>query len=144
MAIGLGMLLTGAKMITGIGGGKGIDIDKGIGHIASGLDKLNFSPQERAGHNLKVLNLALDFMKENKDQNSIRSVARRTIAVLWIRFYLLMILGSLVAFYFDKIKLAEMMKEYVVLMGTGTLVILGFFFGVHLLRGFVGNIKKEK
>ena len=62
---------------------KAMDIaDKTIGHVASGLDKLHFSDQEKAGVNIKAAELVIELHKANSDQNSIRSRVRRYLAVM--------------------------------------------------------------
>ncbi len=137
-----------AKSIFGFGGERQLDtVDKTLGHIASGakmvtemIDEREFTPEEQSKANFKVVEQALEFQKATHEENSSRSKARRTIAVRWITFYLSLCSGYLVvtaaAIKWPALeKLMQAFMYIITLLGTGTLMVLGFYFGVHLLRG---------
>lgn len=154
MALGILMgLSTVGKFLSGKNVERGLDsADNVINKLASGIDKFTYTKQEQAIAGGKALSEYVDWVKSTVGQDSPQSRARRTIAILWVRYYLTIITLAIgLRIYADsKAVLVEgkwvhttalhetaiFVKEIALMLGTGTLVILGFYFGVHLLRGF--------
>ena len=122
-------------------------VDNTINHIAKGIDKFTYTDQEKAEANAKGLDYHLKFVEASTKQNSDQSKARRNIANKWINLYLNLAVGYLVTVglslkWTAVATLAVAFKEILIILGTGTLVILGFYYGVHLLRGIPIGKKK--
>lgn len=138
-----------AKAIFGFGSSRQLEtVDKTVDHIANGIDKFFYTDQEKAEAAKTGYDQFLKFMELNRDENSERSIARREIAKKWIAIYLNLVIGYLVvvaiSIRFEALNiLANAFKEAIVLLGTGTLMVLGFYFGVHLLRGLSFGSKGE-
>ena len=128
----------------------GIDTNRMVDKVASGakivttmIDEMNFSPEERS-------KAGLEFLRMNMDQNSERSRARRAIAMMWIemllgRYIPAYIISVLVTVWYPQFApVAEAIRWVLTtIMATGTFMVLGFFFGSHLARGFTSILKKK-
>lgn len=134
----------------------GISPDKAMDHVASGLgaigtmiDERKFTEEERSKADMLMVEKGIEFHAMQVEQNSERSKARRDIAKKWIHFYLERLLPLYLVFtginiFYPKIaSLVMVMRDVVVLMSTGTLMIIGFFFGTHALRAGI-KIAKGK
>jgi hypothetical protein len=127
--------------IMGISSDKLVDTAaSGIGAIGTMIDERKFTEEEKSKANANLIAKALEFATLNNDQNSERSKARREVAKKWIGFYLDRLVPGYLGivaincFYPQLQSLVVAMKDIIVLMGTGTLMVLGFFFGTHLVR----------
>lgn len=134
----------------------GISPDKAIDHVASGLgaikemiDERNFTPEEESKANLKLVDKGIEWHGTQVEENSLRSKARRAIAEEWIRFYLRKLLPGYLGveainIFYPKIQALVIAFKYVmVTMTTGTILVLGFYFGTHALRAGI-KIAKGK
>jgi hypothetical protein len=109
------------------------------------VDRFNFTEQERATANASIVESCTNFVKMTLGESTVRSKSRRRLALLWVRMHLAMILGTMGTAYFN-MQLAQFYMSIVfsTLMVTGTLMILGFFFGSHMLSSHMGLNKKKK
>lgn len=136
--------------IMGVSPDKVVDhVAKGIGAIGTMIDERNFTPEEKSKADLIMVEKGIEFHALQIEQNSERSKARREIASKWIHFYLERLLPaylflSLVNVFDQRFaSLVVILRDVVVLMSTGTLMIIGFFFGTHALRAGI-KIAKGK
>ena len=134
----------------------GVSPDKAVDHIASGIgaigtmiDERKFTDEEKSKADMKMVEKGIEFHAMQVEQNSERSKARRDIAEKWIHFYLERLLPgylllSLVNVFDQRFaSLVVILRDVVTLMSTGTLMIIGFFFGTHALRAGI-KIAKGK
>lgn len=112
------------------------DKDNGLLTQAGGwINNLQHTSQEIAADNKEMIKAGNEFVKATLDENTIRSRTRRMVAVGWIKTQIAMILITMIVAPFDM----ELAKFYAGiafgwLMTTGTLAVIGFFFGTHMLR----------
>jgi len=132
--------LTGAKSVD-----KTLDIiDKSSSSIASGLDKMFYTKEEKAEHLMKRLEIServskthIDLMKATADENTTRSVTRRIIAVSIMAFTLFLIVAVSVIYKIDPEWAAFILKvtEYFQ-FGWAFIAVVVFFFGNHMITRF--------
>jgi len=124
---------------------KGLEtVDRNIGRIGSGLDKLHFSDQEKSAASLAFIKLQMDFVKSQQSENSIRSVTRRVLAIMLFVVYLGLVL-FIVGIYKHDPKWAE--HTYTVtkeLLSVMALAVVTFYFGYYAIASIVGAVKKKK
>ena len=137
------------KIVGGIlGSSRTLDtVDNTINQIATGIDKFTYTDQEKAEGRQKGLDNYLAFIETTQKQNSEQSMARRNIADRWINLYLNLVIGwvvikGLAIKWAVLAPLSDAFKDALLLLGTGTLMVLGFYFGVHLARGIPNPWKK--
>ena len=130
-------LWAGVKAVIGIGGAaKGssnvMEVAKGVGNF---IDEQNYTEEEKAVNNLKMVEHFGAFMENTVNENSQRSITRRDLAIWIIRVELGLLVFSAILFKFDK-----PWGDYVYKictdspLGLLTLGVGAFFFGTHLLR----------
>ena len=126
----------GSLLIGGTGASKGAD---NVMKIASGvggwIDGQQFTDQERAEFNAKMIGHYNDFMQSTVNENTQRSITRREIAMWIIRIEILclMLYGALASF---GLAAAKVWWQIAVdsPLGLLTLGVGAFFFGTHMLR----------
>ena len=125
----------------------GVDPNKAVDHVANGLgaigtmiDERKFTAEEESKASFLLVEKGLEFQGANLEQNSERSKARRKIAEKWVGYYLDILIPTylisvLINIWYPVIQsLVTALHDIIILMGTGTLMVLGFFFGTHLVR----------
>lgn len=112
--------------------------DKENGHLKNlggFIDEQRFTDQEKAVLSYKTAEAYSEFVKDSLAESTERSVTRRELAILVIKFYLLVLFMSIMTYPFNKF-----WAEYIFSIATKTelawlvLGIGGFFWGTHLLR----------
>lgn len=105
--------------------------------LANGVDKLNFSPQERAKQNELLADKVAEFAKDSLGESTVRSQTRRSIAIMIIISYLL------ITFAYIAVKLLNFQDidffETILTdspIATGFILVIAFFFGGYYLRNF--------
>ena len=106
---------------------------KGIGSF---IDEQQFTPEERSQANMKAVEAHLELIKATTGENSTRSVTRRWLA--WGVTGYVVIWGS-VAMVFAILGKSNVVNDMVAVinalnLGITFLAIMGFYFGVSLLR----------
>ena len=135
----------------------GVDPNQAMDHAARGfsaigtmIDERKFTEEERSKANANLVADALEFQRVNTGQNAERSKARRDIASRWIKIYLerlipfYLLVVTLNVFYPRLQSIIVSMEGILKMMGTGTLMVLGFFFGTHLVRSGLGALNGKK
>ena len=108
--------------------------------VGGWIDGQQFTEQEKAEYNAKIIESYAEYMKLTVDENTARSITRRTIAIYVIKVELFLLLASVVCYRID-----EGMAEYIYKVATGepmNYLVLGigaFFFGSHLVRATKKN-----
>ena len=138
----LSSVWNGAKLLLGFtGASEGADnvmkVASGVGKF---IDEQNFTPEERAQYNLKLVEHYGEFMKATVGENTNRSITRRELAMFIIRVELWLLILSVILYKIDK-----PLAEYVFMLCTDsplsllTLGVGAFFFGTHLVRATKGQ-----
>jgi len=125
------------------GGGEAVEsaakvAEKATDGIYNGIDKMFYTDEEKAENAQKILDSQLAFIRMAYNSNSIRSVARRVIAFAFTANFLLILD---VALFFAVRGDANIVKSIVDVctafrVGIIQLAIVGFYFGVHMLRSW--------
>lgn len=121
--------------------------DKGsdnVMKIASGvggwIDGQQYTEQEKAEFNAKMIGVYSDYMASTASENTERSITRRVIAIWVIRTEVFLLIASIALF-----KLDPAWSEYIYKVATNdpmNFLVLGvgaFFFGAHLVRATQGK-----
>lgn len=121
-----------------------LDKDNGLlTQVGGWIGNMNYTAEERAEMNKTMADGATKFVVDTLSENTVRSKARRDIAILWIKFELLIIFMSAVIAPFNmevaKFWLSLAFSE---LMFWGTMSVLAFFFGPYMLSNHMG-VKKS-
>lgn len=131
-------LWSGAKILLGLGssGGSGSDnvmkVASGIGNY---IDEQEFTAEEKAAHNATMIGHFGGFMESTVAENTQRSKTRRELALLVMRWELIMLTGSAILYRID-----QGLSEYIYKICTAEPIgyfVLGigaFFFGAHIVR----------
>lgn len=121
--------------------------DKDGGLLAkagSFLNDLHYSDAEKAGDKFKIGMAVTDFVKTTLGESTERSKTRRSLAILWIKVQLALILMTAIILPW-KVELAKSYFELatcnVMLWGTGS--IITFFFGGYVWGTYIKGKKKD-
>lgn len=123
-----------------------LDKDNGLlTQVGGWIGNMNFTAEEQAKMNERMVNGVSSFVEMTLGENTERSKARREVAILWIKAQLAMIFITMIVAPFNM----ELAKFYLsiafgTLMVAGTLAVLGFFFGSHMLSSHIGFNKNKK
>lgn len=133
----LGLIFGGSKTTDDI-----FDKDSGLlTKAGKWIDEFHHTTQEQSEDFKEVSAAWSQFVKDTLAENTERSKARRDIAIFWIRFQLLMIFWAALVFPFLPLWSAFILKiSFSTLMVTGTIGVLGFFFGPYM---YGAHIKKK-
>jgi len=128
---GINFLVGSPKMANDV-----FDKDNGLlSQIGGYIGNKNFTEEERAEMDATESKAIRKFVVDTLDENTERSKARRDIAVLVIKFYLLVLFMSGMTYPVNK-EWSAMWLSIAATPGLAILVagVAGFFFGVHALR----------
>jgi hypothetical protein len=123
-----------------------LDKDNGLlTQVGGWIGGMNFTPEEQAEMNERMVAGVGKFVEMTLGENTERSKTRRAVAVMWIKAQLAMILIVFIVAPFDM----ELAKFYLTiafgtLMVGGTLSIIAFFFGGHMLSSHLGMSGNKK
>lgn len=118
-----------------------LDKDSGLlTQVGGWVGGLQFTDQENAEYKLKVADKAAEFVGKTLEESTIRSKARRSVALMWIKVQLALVLLCALAapwnlelakFYFD------LATCDIMLWGTGSIIVFfygGYVWGAHISR----------
>ena len=109
------------------------------------IDGQQFTEQESVEQSAKTIKDVQKFVVDTLGESTERSKTRRDIAVLVIRFYLLILFMSVMVFPFNKEWSAFTLSIATIPALGGLVVSIGvFFFGSHLIRGYQETKNKGK
>jgi hypothetical protein len=122
-------------------------LDKDTGHLAKlgkWVGSMNFTEQEKVLFWGKTMESVRDYSIKTMDESTERSRARRSIAMLWIRMQMALILCFVICVAFGDMERAEMMWRIATshLMIAGTSAIIVFFFGAYAYGAHIKNTNK--
>lgn len=123
-----------------------LDKDKGLlTQVGGWIGGMNFTAEERAEFNERMSQGVSKFVEMTLGESTVRSKTRRAIAVLWIRAQLLMIGITMAVAPFD-MALAEFYLSiaFGTLMIGGTLSVIAFFFGSHMISSHMSGKPAKK
>ena len=115
--------------------------------VGKAADTLNFSQQERANLNAETVESLAEFVKATASESTDRSITRRYLAIMIIAVYLLVSLFIIVYYPFNHENAQQLVKMVIELdLGIAFISVIAFFFGAHMIRGFVPqkNTKAKK
>ncbi len=112
---------------------------KTVGSIASGLDKLNFSDQEKAEHKAKAMEWLGKYMESTQGQNLARRYIAMVVTIQWA--VLLNIAVALQLFEAEK-KSDYVFKIMDECVNEAFMLVMIFYFGARMLADTFG--KKNK
>lgn len=140
-----------SKYIFGIEPNKAVDhVANGIKGIATMIDERKFTPEEESKANAEAVRAGIEWTKADITQSSDRSKARRDVAKKWINVYLDRLLplylgAELINCFYPKIQAFVVATKWAMItMGTGTLMVLGFFYGTHFARAGFRMLKGKQ
>jgi len=120
-----------------------LDKDNGLlSQVGGWVGNMNFTEEEKAKMNAKMADGVSKFVEMTLSESTERSVTRRAVAVLWIRVQLAMIAITMgVAPWSMELAAFYLSIAFGTLMVGGTLSIIAFFFGSHMLSSHLGKGK---
>lgn len=122
-------------IVTGMFGKSTLDVNNVFDKVSGGIDKLNFSNQERAAYNKEAADALAMFTKETLSESTDRSVTRRWIALAITAVYMLMSMCCMVLAFFDQEKAKLLLDVSSALsLDTAFIMVLAFFFGGYYLK----------
>lgn len=122
-------------VFTGLFGRSTLDVNNVFDKVSGGIDKLNFSNQERAAYNKEAADALAAFTKETLSESTDRSCTRRWIAIAITAIYMIMSLCCMVLAFFSTDK-AKLLLDVSSALGLDTafIMVLAFFFGGYYLK----------
>lgn len=116
---------------------KTLDIaDKTLSGVGGFIDGLSYTDQEKAVHIGKAVDAHLELIKATATENSTRSITRRCLA--W-GIALFTVFWASIGMVFAMLGKTEIVKDMLLIanayhLGISFLAVMGFYFGVQLLR----------
>ncbi len=113
---------------------------------ADGIDALFFTDEEKAVASQKVLDTVIEMHKATTDENSVRSKARRALAIIIIANYLAILDLAAVLFCFSSTREAAKGVFGIANIGAGFMVsaVVIFYFGYYGVKNVVNAVKGKK
>lgn len=129
-------ILSGLKSLgswfAGGSGEKGMEVIKGVG---SWIDEQQYTDQEKAEASAARVAAYAKFMEQTIQENSQRSITRRSLALLVLRWWIFLLTFSAILYKIDP---AWSKYLFDIASYNGVVALVGgigaFFFGSHLLR----------
>lgn len=125
------------------GGEEGkLDPQKTFDTVASGIDKLFFTPEEKSDAAQKAWDQWIEWYKLNSDENSARSKTRRVLAIMFSGSFLFLLLVAGIAYLFNAgygSFLFDIAKELFPMVSG----ILFFYFGYYAVNSMINTTKKK-
>jgi len=120
------------------------DKDAGLLTKAGGfINDLSYTDAEKAKGYIDLCKAVSDHVASTLSESTVRSVTRRSIAVLWVKVQLALVLMTAIYIPFDKTvakSFYELATCDVMFWGTGSIVV--FFFGAYAWGAHISKGKK--
>lgn len=110
-------------------------------HVASGLDKLFFTDQERAQISMETAQLHLKLIETTMNESSIRSITRRVLAWAIMLIFLLLIISCAGVWKFDQ-EWAKFIFQCAGQLYELVLLVAFFYFGYFAVSSVVRKVKE--
>ena len=124
---------------------KPIDPSKLIDFASGAIDRMRFTDQEKAEHNLRMAAAVADFAKDTLNESTDKSVTRRYLSIFIIAVYLLIVLFTIAIAMWDIDRASAVLKimsEYY--LTTGFVMVLAFFYSGYYVNGIIGKANEKK
>lgn len=118
-------------------------LDKLIDGAMSAGDKLILTEEERLDYNKEVGELAVKFVATQADANSVRSKARRVLAILLVSHELLFLDMAAVLYLWGNSKYGDLMLGLASLLATSVAAVVIFYFGYYGVQNGIAAWKKK-
>ena len=120
-----------------------LDANKVFDSVSSGIDKLAFTPQEKAVFNLKMAESMAGYAKDTLSESTTRSKTRRFIAIFMIINIMLIFWICVVLAFLDIdisfiLEITEKFK-----LGIVFITIIAFFFGGYYFTAYQKKVKDK-
>lgn len=114
---------------------KAVDVAlDGVKNGIEGIGKCFFTDQEKAEWTLEAGKTWIEMQRAIADENSKRSITRRVLAIMFLAAFLLFLICCGVCYPIN-VAWAQVWLILAKQLSTPVLVVLTFYFGVHLVRG---------
>lgn len=115
-----------------------------IEKAADGIDALFFTDEEKVQASQKVLETVIEMHKATADENSVRSRARRALAIIVIADYMALLNLAAILYCFGVTRDAARGVFDIANMGAGFMVsaVTIFYFGYYGIKNVVSVVKK--
>ncbi len=113
-----------------------------VGNIRGMIDDSTLTKEEAAKYNIKIADAAAKFATDTMNENTIRSITRRLLAVISVIYFYVLTLGLIIMGKYDNewyLATKELIIEF--RLPEAFIVIIAFFFGAHLIRSYQGGKK---
>ena len=120
---------------------KKIDPQKAIETLASGIDNVFYTKEEKAEAAKKAFDQWLEFYKLVNDENTARSITRRYLAIMFAAVFLFLVLAASICWAFNQqyanflIDITKMISPYV-----GGIML--FYFGYYGVKSVIQSVNK--
>ncbi len=128
-------IISGVKTLLGASPDGSSNVMKVAAGLGGWIDKQQFTTQEKADFNAKMVESYAEFMKSTVGENTQRSLTRRSLAIWILRTEVILLISSAAIYKIDPAwsqyiyKIATDSPMNILVMGVGS-----FFFGIHVLR----------
>lgn len=112
-------------------------IDKSVGHVASGLDQLFHTDEEKAQEHIKLTEMRMNMVKSLQDEFTPRAITRRILAL--VIFGLFFLHSNLWAWFAwkDNEKIASQFKELTKVDIQLVMLVAFFYFGYYGVKNII-------
>jgi len=119
-------------------------IDKAMDGAIKGIDALFFTKEEKAQQSFKVAEAQVQYLKTTLNENSVRSLTRRYLALAIIGVFLLLIIAAGAVYPINQVY-AQFLFKLVSSLNTLVMMVAGFFFGAYMIGShLLGKAPKDK
>jgi hypothetical protein len=114
-------------------------LDAGI----RGVDALVFTDEEKATARAKLMDGWIELQKTLGEETTVRGVTRRILAIMFSGVYILLSVGAVAVWKFDK-EYADFMWDVANgTYGTISLTVVAFYFGPYFIEKLLGRKTQE-
>ena len=114
--------------------------DNIINRTMDGIDHVFYTDQEKAEAHREGYKANIEYAKTQRDENSVRSVARRFIAIMVVGNFLALLNASVIMWKFDK-EYARYIFDVALVLSTAVTMVLGFYFGYYAIKSIIKSAR---
>ena len=115
-----------------------------VKNIRSMIDESQLTKEEAVKFNIRIADAAAQFAKDTMNENTIRSVTRRILAISTVIYFFVLTTGLIIMGKFDK-EWYVITKELIIdfKLPEAFIAIIVFFFGGYILKQYTGRDKSK-
>ena len=115
-----------------------------VKNIRTMVDESQLTKEEAVKYNITIANAAAQFAKDTMNENTVRSVTRRLLAVATVIYFFVLTTGLIIMGKYDP-KWYETSKDLVIQfrLPEAFIAIIIFFFGGYILKQYTGRDKTK-